>query len=90
MMKDIMLFGAGHDGTKRQVEPGKDSYYFSSKPVPSPTSTNIVSYGAEQVSFRVSTVYPEKGGFLIGVHGEEPSDKTILEAIFKFNPTPLN
>lgn len=90
MMKDIMLFGAGHDGTKRQVEPGKDSYYFNSKPVPSPTGTDRVSYGAERVSFLASTVYPEKGGFLIGVHGEEPSDRTILEAIFKYNPTPLN
>ena len=90
MMKDILLFGAGHDGTKRQVEPGKESYFFNSKPALSHTGTNRVSYGAEQVSFRVSTVYPEKGGFLIGVHGEEPSDKTILEAIFKYNPTPLN
>ncbi|HCC75137.1 MAG TPA: hypothetical protein DEQ42_05345 [Shigella sp.] len=90
MMKDILLFGAGHDGTKRQVEPGKDSSSFSSKPVPSPTSTNTVSYSAKQVRFRISTVYPEKGGFLIGVHGEEPSDKTILEAIIKYNPTPLN
>lgn len=90
MMKDILLFGAGHDGTKRQVEPGKDSYNFNSKPELSPIGTNRVSYGAEQVSFRVNTVYPEKGGFLIGVNGEEPSDKTILEAIFKYNPTPLN
>lgn len=90
MMKDILLFGAGHGGTKRQVEPGKESYVFNSKPALSHTGTNRVSYGAEQVSFRVSTVYPEKGGFLIGVHGEEPSDKTILEAIFKYNPTPLN
>ncbi|ANO78922.1 TPA: hypothetical protein IBF34_002799 [Escherichia coli] len=90
MMKDIMLFGAGHDGTKRQVEPGKESYFFNSQPVLSPTGTNRVSYGAEQVSFRVSTVYPEKGGFLIGVHGEEPSDNAIVEAIFKYNPTPLN
>lgn len=89
-MKDILLFGAGHNGTKRQVEPGKDSYYFSSKPVLSPKCTNMVSYGAEQVLFRVSTVYPEKGGFLIGVHGEEPSDKAILEAVFKYNPTPLS
>lgn len=89
-MKDIMLFGAGHEGTKKQVEPGKESYYFNSKPVSSPTGTNIVSYSAEQVSFRVSTVYPEKGGFLIGVHGEEPSDKTIVDAIFKYNPSPLN
>ncbi|PAC04191.1 hypothetical protein [Escherichia coli] len=89
-MKDIMLFGAGHEGTKEQVEPGKESYYFNSKPVPSPTGANIVSHRSEQVSFRVGTVYPEKGGFLIGVNGEEPSDKTILEAIFKYNPTPLN
>ncbi|NBF31516.1 hypothetical protein GV751_18025 [Enterobacter hormaechei] len=45
-MKDIMLFGAGHEGTKKQVEPGKESYNFSSKPVPSPAGTNIVSYGS--------------------------------------------
>ncbi|HGE7084568.1 TPA: hypothetical protein ACGB3K_001150 [Klebsiella aerogenes] len=89
-MKDILLFGAGHDGTKRQVELGKESYNFNSKPVLSPTGTDRVSYSAQQVSFRTITVYPDKGGFLIGVHGEEPSDKTILEAIFKYNPTPLN
>ncbi|MED5634896.1 hypothetical protein VZ114_17360 [Enterobacter hormaechei] len=43
-MKDIMLFGAGHEGTKKQVEPGKESYYFNSMPVPSPTGANIVSH----------------------------------------------
>lgn len=90
MMKDILLFGAGHDGTKRQVEPGKETYSFSSKPAPSPKGTNIMSYGAKHVSFKSDIVYPEKGGFLIGVHGEEPSDKQILEAIFKYNPSPLN
>lgn len=90
MMKDILLFGAGHDGTKRQVEPGKDFYSLSTKPVPSSKGTNIVSYSAKHVLFKADIVYPEKGGFLIGVHGEEPSDKQILEAILKYNPTPLN
>lgn len=46
-MKDIMLFGAGHEGTKKQVEPGKESYYFNSMPVPSPTGANIVSHRSE-------------------------------------------
>ncbi len=89
MMKDILLFGAGHDGTKRRVEPGKDAYYFNSKAGMSPTGANTVGFRVKHVAYKVSTVYPEKGGFLIGVHGDEPSDEQIEKAILKYNPIPL-
>lgn len=88
-MKDILLFGAGHEGTKRQIERGRDVFYAISQPAPASTSCSFVGYRSARVPFTVSTVYAEKGGFLIGVFGDEPSDEQIMQAIFKYEPEPV-
>ncbi|EPZ8968989.1 TPA: hypothetical protein O4E86_003444 [Klebsiella oxytoca] len=90
MMKDILLFGAGHDGTKRRVEHSKDTCYFNSKAEMSPTGADVVGFKIKHVAYKISTAYPEKGGFLIGVYGEEPSDDQIIKAILKYNPLPVD
>lgn len=89
-MKDIMLFGAGHDGSKRQVEPGREVFYAISQPGPGATSGSMIGCRSARVPFTVSTVYKEKGGFLIGVFGDEPNDEQIVKAILKYNPEPIN
>jgi len=88
-MKDIMLFGAGHDGTKRQIEPGREVIYAISKPDPTSSARSLICCRSAQVPFSVSTVYEEKGGFLVGVFGDEPTDEQILKAIDKYDPQPI-
>jgi hypothetical protein len=45
--------------------------------------------GSGSLQFIVKTVYQERGGYLIGVCGDEPSDEDIVKAIFKYHPKPI-
>lgn len=87
-MNDIMLFGAGHHGTKKQVAPGVEKVTFSSSIEPH-ESRNRLSFSSYSATFIVETVYQERGGYLIGVCGDAPSDGDIVKAIFKYNPKPI-
>lgn len=87
-MNDIMLFGAGHHGKKKQVAPGVEKVTFSSSMELHESRTRL-SYSSYSATFIVKTVYQERGGYLIGVCGDEPSDENIVKAIFKYNPKPI-
>lgn len=87
-MNDIMLFGAGHHGKKKQVAPGVEKVTFSSS-IELHESRTRLSCSSYSATFIVKTVYQERGGYLIGVCGDDPSDEDIVKAIFKYNPKPI-
>lgn len=84
-MNDIMLFGAGHHGKKVQVESGVEKVTFGSSIEPHASRARL-SFRGYNATFIVKTVYQERGGYLIGVCGDDPSDEDIVKAVFKYNP----
>jgi len=87
-VNDIMLFGAGHHGKKEQVAPGVEKVTFGSSIEPHQSQARL-SFSSYNATFIVKTVYQERGGYLIGVCGDEPSDEDIVKAIFKYHPKPI-
>lgn len=90
-MQDVLIFGAGHQGSLKQVDEGSDSVIASSKPQPSVIGPgDMVKYQAEGfLKFSISTIYRESGAYLIGVIDAPPSDEEIDRAIRAHRPRPI-
>ncbi|MFQ6285521.1 hypothetical protein ACLMPM_08975 [Yersinia enterocolitica] len=85
-MVDVIIFGAGWEGDKRDMEPGVTSLKLIAKP--EMVSKIVPHYGGYLV-FRIEVFENQGKRYYIAIYGDVPARHIIEHAILANKPQPL-
>jgi len=93
-MHDILLFGCGYNGDKRDIEGLKDSIMYPAKPVvfsiQPGQSVSIRPQYSGFYDFQIHKIVYRDKSYLIATNGDAPSAHVIEHAILSERPNPID